>query len=85
MSITGVVQGVGFRYFVRNRAKALGLDGYVRNLPDGSVEVVAEGERPAVAVLLEDLKTGPRHARVERVNIEWQEPRREFGGFDYAV
>ena len=66
--VSGMVQGVGFRWFVARHARALGLSGYARNLPDGSVEVVAEGgDEAALARLEERLRAGPAHARVEGV------------------
>jgi len=65
--VVGRVQGVGFRWFVYRTAARLGLAGWVRNLPDGRVEVVARGSADALDELLADLKTGPRSASVERV------------------
>jgi len=65
--VSGFVQGVGFRYFVLRRASALGLRGFVRNLPGGAVEVVAEGDGPALAELELALEAGPSSARVESV------------------
>jgi acylphosphatase len=65
--VEGAVQGVGFRYFVRHRASALGLGGRVRNLADGSVEVVAQGAPKALADLEAALWRGPPLARVSRV------------------
>ncbi|MGH7581474.1 MAG: acylphosphatase [Gemmatimonadales bacterium] len=68
--VSGVVQGVGFRWFVARHARALGLGGYARNLPDGRVEVVAAGagaEAEALARLEELLREGPAHSRVERL------------------
>jgi acylphosphatase len=65
--VTGVVQGVGFRWFVARHAESLGLRGWVRNLVDGSVEVVAAGEETQVRLLHERLAVGPRLSRVERV------------------
>ena len=82
--VRGTVQGVGFRYFVRNTAASLGLDGTVRNRSDGTVEVVAEGERGLVEVLIRELRTGPRYANVDGLDIEWEEPRKDFSGFDYT-
>jgi acylphosphatase len=82
--VTGIVQGVGFRYFVRNSATALGLGGSVRNRPDGSVEVVAEGDRGLVDELIRQLRVGPRYASVEGIDIRWEEPRKDFSGFDYS-
>jgi acylphosphatase len=63
----GRVQGVGFRWFVRQEARELGLAGRVRNLPDGSVEVVAMGEPSALACLRDRLREGPPGARVQRI------------------
>jgi acylphosphatase len=66
--VSGVVQGVGFRWFVARHARALGLAGYARNLGDGRVEVVVSGNDPTAMARLEGLlRTGPAHAQVERV------------------
>ena len=65
--IRGRVQGVGFRWFVMSEAERLELSGYVRNLPDGSVEVVSRGSDEALATLEQRLKRGPPAARVESV------------------
>jgi acylphosphatase len=69
--VTGAVQGVGFRVFAQRQAAALGLRGWVRNRPDGAVEVVAQGPREAVGQLLAALRRGPRLARVDQVNEDW--------------
>ena len=72
--VSGRVQGVGFRWWVRSRAMDLGLGGWVRNLPDGRVEIVAGGEDGALTTLEDDLQHGPRFARVESVEkIEIQD------------
>ncbi len=73
--VRGRVQGVGFRWWTRNVAGELGLAGWVRNVPDGTVEVVAEGEEGAVGSLAERLKEGPPPARVDSV-----EERKHGGG-----
>jgi len=65
--VYGRVQGVGFRAFVRRRALELGISGYARNMPDGSVEVLARGTASALAALYEDLERGPRYALVRNV------------------
>lgn len=65
--VIGVVQGVGFRWFVRERARRLGLAGWVRNLADGSVEVAASGEAKQIDLLREELQRGPRGAAVEKL------------------
>lgn len=71
--VHGRVQGVFFRTFVEEHAQRLGLVGYVRNLPSGAVEVMAEGERERVNKLLERLKMGPSTAMVDGVDISWFE------------
>ena len=80
--VHGHVQGVNFRFFVKSRAEALGLKGYVRNLPDGTaVEVRAEGEKTKLGDLLNYLYTGPSRARVERVDVEWSKYTGRFNDF----
>ena len=73
--VEGRVQGVFFRATTQEQARALGLRGYVRNLPDGSVEVYACGDRVAVETLSAWLWEGPPYARVTRVRCEPAEPR----------
>jgi acylphosphatase len=80
--VHGTVQGVGFRYFVIQRARARGLRGYVANLRGGSVEVVAEGARDRLEQLLSDLNEGPRYGVVRNVTTEWLEASGSFDGFD---
>ncbi len=80
--VEGMVQGVGFRYFVVDNARLLGLTGWVRNRWDGSVEVLAEGDRARLEVLLDALHQGPRSARVSQVRVEWQTARQEFSSFN---
>jgi len=80
--IYGLVQGVGFRYFVKREARSLGISGWVRNVPDGSVEVVAEGEKDALEVLLSLLHRGPSFAVVKRVDYAWKDYKGEFSGFE---
>jgi acylphosphatase len=70
-TVRGYVQGVGFRAFVRRRALALGLDGYVRNSWDGDVEVLAVGPRGDLESLLDDLRRGPSESEVSSVDAEW--------------
>jgi acylphosphatase len=71
--VSGMVQGVGFRWYVARHARAIGLTGYARNLPDGSVEVVVDGPESSLPALERLLRTGPANARVERVD-RTQEP-----------
>jgi len=81
-TVYGRVQGVYFRYFVRNIARELGLKGYVRNLPSGNaVEVRAEGEKRQLDRLLEQLKVGPPGAVVKRVEIAWSDYSGQFDDF----
>jgi acylphosphatase len=80
--VRGTVQGVGFRYFVIQRARTRGLTGYVANRGDGSVEVVAEGRREMLEGLLSELNEGPRYGVVKSVTPEWQEASGAFDGFD---
>ncbi|MBN2056271.1 acylphosphatase [bacterium] len=79
--VSGRVQGVGYRYFTREQACALGLCGYVRNEPDGGVRVVAEGDRETLECLLAILGKGPRAAVVARIDTTWEEARDEFIDF----
>jgi acylphosphatase len=78
--IRGRVQGVFFRVETRERARSLGLAGWVRNNPDGTVEAVFQGERDRIDSMLAWCRRGPAAARVEDVEVEWAEPRTE-GGF----
>jgi acylphosphatase len=80
--VEGHVQGVGFRYFVEENATTIGLTGWVRNRWDGSVEVLAEGERPLVEKLLALLHQGPRSARVLEIKEEWYAATGEFTRFN---
>jgi acylphosphatase len=82
--VHGLVQGVFFRDTTRQRARALGLTGWVRNMADGSVEVTAEGPRPALDSLLEFLHTGPVDARVERVDADWPTATGEYTTFNVS-
>ncbi|HOX44840.1 MAG TPA: acylphosphatase [Myxococcota bacterium] len=80
--VEGVVQGVGYRYHARREARALGLTGWVRNLPDGRVELLAEGPREALASLLAWSRRGPPAAEVAGVEPRWEPEAGEFSGFE---
>ena len=84
LRIAGRVQGVGFRYATMLEAEARNLSGWVRNLPDGRVEVVAEGTASAVQGLVAWCRSGPRHARVYDVDIAWESPCDDLPGFHVA-
>ncbi len=80
--VSGYVQGVGFRYFTLRTAQQLALVGWVRNLSDGSVEVVAEGRKAVLEAFLTELKRGPQSSRVENVRYTWYPARGEFNKFE---
>ena len=79
--VTGRVQGVAYRNFTREMAIELELTGFVANLPDGSVEVLAQGKYNVLKVFRNHLLQGPDAARVKNVYEEWKEPEREYDGF----
>jgi len=80
--ISGEVQGVFFRANTRRFASELGVTGWVRNLPDGMLEVVAEGRKALLDRLIEYCRKGPDGAKVEEMEIEWGKPKNEFTSFD---
>jgi acylphosphatase len=80
--VHGRVQGVSFRYYTQHKASGLSLTGYVRNERDRTVEVVAEGPRPAVDELLSFLRVGPRAAFVTQVDTQWSAPQGFFDRFE---
>jgi acylphosphatase len=79
--VRGRVQGVAFRWYTLQEARRLGLRGWVRNLPDGSVRIVAEGEREALEALLIWAEQGPPHASVDGAEAAWTEARDAFDDF----
>ncbi|MCC6217070.1 MAG: acylphosphatase [Polyangiaceae bacterium] len=79
--VRGRVQGVYFRASTQREARRLGLSGWVRNRPDGSVEILAEGEETAVRELFGWAQKGPSAARVERVDTRWRSFTGEFPDF----
>jgi acylphosphatase len=79
--VQGHVQGVFFRETTKRRALSAGVAGWVRNLPDGRVEAVFEGERAAVERLVDYAREGPRGARVDWVDVEAEQPE-GLSGFD---
>lgn len=68
--ITGRVQGVGFRWFTEREAQKLNVTGHVRNLPDGGVEVFAQGEAPGLGAFLARLEAGPSSSRVDEIDVK---------------
>ncbi len=80
--VQGMVQGVGFRYFVSRQATKLSLSGFVRNLYDGDVEIEAYGDRSLLEELIKEVKVGPRSADVKDLRIEWKEFQERYIGFE---
>lgn len=81
VAIAGRVQGVYFRASTHDEARRFGLTGWVRNLPDGGVEALFEGEKTMLELMLAWCRTGPPGARVDRVLPTWAEATGEFGDF----
>ena len=79
--VTGIVQGVAFRYHTALKANELGLQGWVRNNKDGSVQVEAQGQVSSLNDLIRYLHKGPVHAKVDEVEIKWMETREISGKF----
>jgi acylphosphatase len=82
ITIRGLVQGVGYRYFAYNQATQLDLKGYVRNNPDSSVESYVEGLRTDIEIYVEALRRGPRMSRVTAVDVNWAENQNRYDKFD---
>lgn len=80
--ISGVVHGVSFRYYTQSLAQKLGLRGWVKNLSDGRVEVLAQGPKEQLEKLLEWCREGPEAAQVSDMDISWREAGGEFSGFE---
>ena len=72
ISVSGRVQGIGYRYFAERAANALSITGWTMNTPDGGVALDVEGERGAIEKLILELKRGPRMAAVTGVNVMWK-------------
>ncbi|MCC5832187.1 MAG: acylphosphatase [Chlamydiales bacterium] len=79
--IRGRVQGVGFRWTVVDYAESHRLTGTTKNLPDGTVEIYAQGPKESLEALLEDLKNDSGFARIESIKSEYRDPSRSFKGF----
>ena len=80
--VRGLVQGVGFRFFTVRKAKSLGLTGYAKNMLDGSVEVIANGEEKHIQELYDFLKQGPERSYVEHCSFEVLNEEKEYQGFE---
>ena len=82
IKVRGLVQGVGFRWFVEREANKLNLNGYVRNLFNGEVEIEAEGQRGLIEELIKKLRVGTRMSHVTGVNVKWLEYQNKYSVFD---
>lgn len=80
--VNGLVQGVGFRYFIVKHTSRLKLNGYVENLYTGEVHTVVEGDRVNIEELFKLIKLGPSHAHVKNSRIDWSECKNEFDSFE---
>lgn len=79
--VSGVVQGVFFRASTRDEAAKWGVRGFVRNMPDGCVEAVLQGDRERVEKVIGFMREGPPGARVENIYVEWRSPGESWNGF----
>ena len=80
--ISGMVQGVGYRWFVMRKANEHNLKGYVRNLYTDNVEVEVEGEKGLISEFIKDLRSGPRSAHVTDIKIQWGDYQNKYKNFD---
>jgi len=82
--IEGKVQNVGFRHFTKLNAEEVGVHGWVKNLPDGRVEVIFEGPEDHIDEIVARCEDGPGASRVDEVDFEWEKPTGEFSDFRIA-
>jgi acylphosphatase len=82
LTISGKVQGVGFRYFVLRQAQELGILGWVSNKPNGDVEAFAQGEKADLERFIAKVKEGPSFSRVEDVSLNWVKEAEQYFGFE---
>ncbi len=82
ITVSGLVQGVGFRYFVYSKAHNLDLNGYTKNMLSGEVVTVVEGERYLVEELIDYIKIGPSRSHVKKHSVNWFENKNEFSVFE---
>ncbi|MDD5680665.1 MAG: acylphosphatase [Candidatus Omnitrophica bacterium] len=78
---SGMVQGVGFRFTAEEMANTLGLTGWAKNLPDGKVEVLCEGEKADLVSFIDKMKSGSMRDYIRSADVEWGESRNEFENF----
>ena len=82
--ISGAVQGVGYRFFVRSWARTFVISGWVANLSDGRVEAVFQGEKSAIQKMIDQCRKGPFLAEVKKIQVQFEEAAEEFGDFKIA-
>ncbi len=82
IKVIGLVQGVFFRYEAKMLAEKLGLTGFVRNEPDASVVIIAEGEEERLQKLINWAKVGTKWSKIESIKVEWRNAARKFNGFE---
>ena len=82
--VHGRVQGVGFRFFVREQAALYGIKGWVKNLPEGTVEILAEAAKETLDDFIERVERGPIFGRVTGLTVDWIEPTNSFTRFGIA-
>lgn len=80
--VQGIVQGVGYRFYVVEQARIYNIKGYTQNLPDGTVKVVAEGDQGMIEDFIKQLKIGPVSAHVSEVDVQWNDIESGFTDFD---
>lgn len=81
ITISGFVQGVGFRHFLKSKAQELEITGYVQNLPDGGVEAVLQSSKEKIEKMIELCRKGPFLSNVENVEVRWEESEGKFEDF----
>ncbi len=80
--VDGLVQGVGFRFYIHRHASSLGLAGFASNLMDGRVEIEVEGDRSVIEELIKLAKIGPRSAHVTNLTVEWKDFQSLYSHFE---
>lgn len=81
INVRGVVQGVGFRYWCLHKAREYGVNGWVANIPDGTVELEVAADRSLIEEFVKVLKVGPSQAHVSDIDIRWLDPPGQYDGF----
>jgi len=80
--VIGFVQGVGFRRFIKKKAQVLGLKGWIKNLPDGRVEILAQGKKEQIETLIEIAQKGTIFSSIKGVVVDWQKDEKTLSDFE---